>query len=106
MINKKQETRNKKLEIGKFLSCLRFSLCGLKLKSGYTLIEFLIVIGILSVSIGSILLLLTSVIKGSNQANIIAEVKQNGECFHAKPDSTRQFPGYEMPGALKFAFHK
>lgn len=46
---------------------------------GYTLVEFLIVVGILSLSIGSVLLILTSVIKGANQANIIAEVKQNGQ---------------------------
>lgn len=48
-------------------------------KCGYTLIEFLVVIGILSLSVGSILLILTSVIKGSNQTNITAEVKQNGQ---------------------------
>lgn len=46
---------------------------------GYTLIEFLIVIGILSISMGSVLLFLTSVIKGTNQANVTAEVKQNGQ---------------------------
>ncbi|KKR78297.1 MAG: hypothetical protein UU23_C0001G0061 [Candidatus Curtissbacteria bacterium GW2011_GWA1_40_9] len=48
-------------------------------RSGFTLVEFLIVIGILALSIGSILLLLTSVIKGTNQTNISAEVKQNGQ---------------------------
>ncbi len=48
-------------------------------KPGYTLIEFLVVIGILSLSVGSILLLLTTTIKGANQANITAEVKQNGQ---------------------------
>lgn len=46
---------------------------------GYTLIEFLVVIGILAISIGSILMLLTSVIKSSNQTGITAEVKQNGQ---------------------------
>ncbi len=46
---------------------------------GFTLIEFLIVIGILSISMGSVLLFLTSTIKGTNQANITAEVKQNGQ---------------------------
>lgn len=49
------------------------------MKRGFTLVEFLIVIGILSLSIGSILLILTTVIKGANQTNIIGEVKQNGQ---------------------------
>ncbi len=48
-------------------------------KNGYTLIEFLIVIGILALSVGSILLLLTTTIKGANKSNINAEVKQNGQ---------------------------
>ncbi len=60
---------------------IQFKISNLKFKirRGYTLIEFLIVIGILSVSIGSVFMILTSVIKGSNQANIGAEVKQNGQ---------------------------
>jgi len=49
------------------------------MKRGFTLVEFLIVIGILSLSIGSILLILTTVVKGVNQTNISAEVKQNGQ---------------------------
>lgn len=86
MMNEKLETRNPdkngaswKRETGKALSCLRFMVYGLKLKSGYTLIEFLIVISILSLSVGSILLFLTSTLKGANQANVTAEVKQNGQ---------------------------
>lgn len=78
-MNEKLETRNWKLETGKALSCLRFKVYGLKLKAGYTLIEFLIVISILSLSVGSILLFLTSTLKGANQANVTAEVKQNGQ---------------------------
>ena len=78
-INNKQETENRKIRTGKALRCLRFQVYGLKLKSAYTLIEFLIVISILSLSVGSILLFLTSTIKGANQANITAEVKQNGQ---------------------------
>lgn len=50
-----------------------------KLLSGFTLLEFLVVIGLLSITIGSILLFLTSVLKGTNQANITSEVKQNGQ---------------------------
>ena len=50
-----------------------------KFTRGFTLLEFLIVIGLLSITIGSILLFLTSVLKGTNQANITSEVKQNGQ---------------------------
>src|SRR3990167_9169606 len=49
------------------------------LSGGFTLLEFLVVIGLLSITIGSILLFLTSVLKGTNQANITSEVKQNGQ---------------------------
>lgn len=46
---------------------------------GFTLIEFLVVLGVLAVTVGSVLLILTSVLRGTNQANITAEVKQNGQ---------------------------
>ncbi len=49
------------------------------LKKGYTLIEFLIVIGILAIVVGSTLLFLTAILKGTNQASIVSEVKQNGQ---------------------------
>ncbi|MEK7581337.1 MAG: prepilin-type N-terminal cleavage/methylation domain-containing protein [Patescibacteria group bacterium] len=68
----KHETINMKRETREFF-------VRLKLNAGYTLIEFLIVISILSLSVGSVLLLLTSVIKGANQANVTSEVKQNGQ---------------------------
>lgn len=48
-------------------------------KQGFTLIEFLVVLGILAIAVGSALLLLTSVLRGTNQANITAEIKQNGQ---------------------------
>ncbi|MDP2632312.1 MAG: hypothetical protein Q8P25_01155 [Candidatus Curtissbacteria bacterium] len=47
--------------------------------SGYTLIEFLVVLGLLVLAVGSTLVFLTSILRGSNQANISAEVKQNGQ---------------------------
>src|SRR3990167_5734120 len=65
-INNKQE----KLNIRKVFQVSR---------KGFTLLEFLVVIGLLSITIGSILLFLTSVLKGTNQANITSEVKQNGQ---------------------------
>lgn len=46
---------------------------------GFTLVEFLVVLGILAVVIGSSLLFLTTMLRGSNQSNITAEVKQNGQ---------------------------
>lgn len=46
---------------------------------GFTLIEFLVVLGILAVTVSSTVLFLNSVLKGSNQATITAEVKQNGQ---------------------------
>ena len=49
------------------------------LRAGFTLIEFLLVLGLLSITIGSSMLFLTNLIKGSNQANIVAETKQNGQ---------------------------
>lgn len=48
-------------------------------RKGYTLVEFLVVIGLLLTAVGVALVFLTSILKGSNQANITAEVKQNGQ---------------------------
>lgn len=46
---------------------------------GFTLVELLVVIGVLGMVTGTALLFLTSILKGSNQARIVAEVKQNGQ---------------------------
>lgn len=43
------------------------------------MIEFLVVLGVLAITVGSALLVLTSVLRGTNQANVTAEVKQNGQ---------------------------
>lgn len=56
-------------------------------KEGYTLIEFLVVLGILAVAVGSTLIFLTTVLRGSGQANITAEVKQNGQAVFDTLDS-------------------
>lgn len=45
----------------------------------YTLVELVVVIGLLVLTVGSILAFLTSSLKGSNQVNVISEVKQNGQ---------------------------
>src|SRR3989338_2133305 len=50
-----------------------------EVKRAFTLIEFLVVLGILALVVGSITLFLTSVLKGTNQANVLSEVKQNGQ---------------------------
>lgn len=49
------------------------------LNFGFTLVEFLVVLGILVIAVASTLLFLTSVLKGSNQGNVVSEVKQNGQ---------------------------
>lgn len=46
---------------------------------GFTLVELLVVLGLLSITVGATLLFLTSTLKGSNSAAITAEVKQNGQ---------------------------
>ena len=46
---------------------------------GFTLIEFLVVLGLLTVTVSTTLLFLSSILRGSNQANVTAEVKQNGQ---------------------------
>lgn len=51
----------------------------LNAKHGFTLIEFLVVLALLTISVGSSLLFLTNLIKGSNKANIVAETRQNGQ---------------------------
>ena len=48
-------------------------------RQGFTLIELLVVLGILTAAVGASLIFLTSVLKGTNQANVTAEVKQNGQ---------------------------
>ena len=58
-----------------------------KHKRGYTLVEFLEVLGILCVVVGSSLLFLTSTLRGTNQANISAEIKQNGQAVLDNLDS-------------------
>jgi prepilin-type N-terminal cleavage/methylation domain-containing protein len=60
---------------------LKFSIFNFQfsIKKGFTLIEFLVVLGILVVTVGSTLLFLTSVLRGSNKATVETEVKQNGQ---------------------------
>lgn len=48
-------------------------------RAGFTLIEFLVVLGVLTVAVGSLLVFLTSTLKGSNQSRISGQVKQNGQ---------------------------
>lgn len=47
--------------------------------NGFTLIELLVVLGILVIIVGSSLVILTSILKGTNKATVNAEVKQNGQ---------------------------
>ncbi len=50
-----------------------------KVKSGFTLVELLVVLGLLSATVASTLIFLTSTLKGSNQAAVTGELKQNGQ---------------------------
>lgn len=50
-----------------------------QLNNGFTLVELLVVMGLLGVITGASLLFLTNILKGSNQARIVSEVKQNGQ---------------------------
>ena len=66
--------------MAKKLTChLSLVTCHFKVKHGFTLIELLVVLGILTSTVGAALLLLTSVLRGTNQGNVTSEVKQNGQ---------------------------
>ena len=71
---------NKKLKLSKgFIQHLARSMVHEIRGAGFTLVELLVVLGLLSITVGSTLLFLTSTLKGSNSAAITAEVKQNGQ---------------------------
>lgn len=53
----------------------------LKSLEGFTLIEFVVVLGILGFIVTSTVLFLNSVLRGANQTNITQEVKQNGQAI-------------------------
>ena len=94
-INQKQLTGNKsfKFQVSSFKFSLGFTLISavrlatvsqwrssdIRHKVGFTLIEFLVVLGILAVTVGSTLLFLSSVLRGSNKVSVTTEVKQNGQ---------------------------
>ncbi len=50
-----------------------------RLLRGYTLMELIVVMGVLTITVGAMTIFLTSVLKGTNKANVSAEVKQNGQ---------------------------
>lgn len=58
---------------------LKFDVGNWKFSSGFTLIELLVVVGILVIVAGTSILFLASILRGTNQANVTAEVKQNGQ---------------------------
>ena len=56
------------------VNCRRF-------RAGFTILELTVVIGLLMLAIGSTLAVLVNTLKGSNQANVTSEVKQNGQAI-------------------------
>ena len=64
-----------------FLKTFHFSLFTFhfRRRRGYTLIELIVVLGVLALTVGSITMFLTSILRGTNKANVTAEVKQNGQ---------------------------
>lgn len=48
-------------------------------KTGFTLIEILLTLGVLGVIVSASLLMFTSIMRGSNKAKTVNEVKQNGQ---------------------------
>ncbi len=68
----------------------KFSIFNFKfstLKKGFTLIEIVVVMGLLAFVTGSALILLTNILRGNNQGNVNAEVKQNGQAVLDTLDS-------------------
>lgn len=63
------------------ISNCQLPIANFKRKKGFTLLEFTVVIGLLMLAIGSTLAVLLNTLKGSNQANITSEVKQNGQAI-------------------------
>lgn len=47
--------------------------------SGFTLIEMLVVMGVLTLAVGATMIFLTSVLRGTQKANALNEVKQNSQ---------------------------
>lgn len=67
---------NLQLTINKVVNC---QLSAVSCQSAFTLVELLVVMGMLGIITGASLLFLTNILKGSNQARIVSEVKQNGQ---------------------------
>ncbi len=62
-----------------FFGNCKLEIANWKFKGGFTLIEFIVVLGILGFVVTSTVLFLNSVLRGANQTNITQEVKQNGQ---------------------------
>lgn len=73
----KRETINKKIEEEN--QSFLFKISSLQWLLGFSLIELVIVMGILGLVSGSTFVFLSNILRGSNQAKISGEIKQNGQ---------------------------
>lgn len=70
-------------------------------KNGFTLVELLVVIGILAVFGTMLLTIFTRTLKGSNKSQLITEIKQNGQSALELMDKTiRNADGFICKGSL------
>lgn len=60
----------------------------MKFKKGFTLVELLVVLGILSVMFGLVLTIFTRVLQGGNKTQVIGAIKQNGQSMLEIMDKT------------------
>ena len=76
-VNKKQLTINQKVKSHQFPSKKDASLE--ETVNGFTLVELLVGMAILGIISAATLLFLSSMFRGSNQANVVSSLKQNGQ---------------------------
>lgn len=78
----------KKLQSTSKVKKMRLHLRGVRLNSGFTLVEIIVVMAIMAI-VGTILVVIfTNTLRGSNKAQILASIKQNGQAVLENMDKT------------------